>query len=1340
MLDNWDIEGGEFFSSNSGIGIRSIGWAGEDIVVEWDASGWTACGCSWGTLGTWTLVSSSSSPPQLSATPENNGDNPSCPTPLRLDPINTATGDKFEAETDYAGAGSAAGLTLQRYYNSMDKMSSAFGANWRDTWHRALPYTAASGSTPATVKVARWDGRVDTFTQNTSGPWTTDPNVLLQLTAVLSTGNVQTGWQVTRDDDSKELYTMDGRLVSITTRGGLVTALTYDANNRLTQVADPFGHTLSFAYNASNLISQVTQPDGKTLGYGYDANNNLTSVTYPDGTTRQYLYENTAFPHALTGIIDEKGVRFETTTYDSNGLAVSTQRAGLPTATVAYNQDGSANVTDANGSVQVLTFANTFNLLRPATMTQSCCGGASYTYDSNGFLASITDFNGNITNITHNAKGQEISRTEAAGNPQARTTTTVWHATFNLPIQINELGRTTNLGYDTLGNLITKTIIAGNQSRAWTYAYNAMNQLTSITGPLGDVSKFGYDTSGNLASITDALGHVTNVTQYDANGRPLSMTDPNGLVTTFAYDARGRQTQRNAGGEKTLYFYDLVGDLDQVTMPDGSVYVLGYDAAHRLISVTDSLGNQIVLTRDGNSNVIAENVYDSKGNLTQTRGHAYDAMNHVIQDIGALGQATKYTRDANGNITSVTDPLGYVTNIVVDALNRAVQSTDPNGGVTQVGYNALDQILSVTDPRYLVTKYNPDALGDPLSVQSPDSGTTANAFDAAGNIVSTTDAKGQTTRITYDLLYRPTSVKYADGKMVNYIYDLGTNAIGHLTWMIDPSGFTAYGYDQHGRVTTKVQYTGLSFLTNQYTYDAAGRLATETYPSGMTATYLYDVVSGKPSGILVNGKTLVSNITYQPFGPMASWATGSGLQAVRTFDLDGLITAQAQGTDSLNITYNAAGQITGIVKPGMTEAFGYDPADRLTNYASNSANTAYFLDVNGNRTGQSMNGATTTFGIDPASNRTQSMTIGSTTQTYNYDADGNQITDGPLAFTVNAEGRVASIMSGGVITRYDYNGMNERVSKTGSAIGGTEYFAYDENRQLLGEYQLSGLKMTAQQETIYLDGVPIGIVKNGALYNDLPGTLGEPRRITDASGNLVWSWDHDPFGNNAPNQKPGKAAAFVYNLRLPGQQTDAESGLNYNLNRTYNPAMGRYTQTDPIGLAGGINPYLYVAGNPVSLIDPLGLCAGDTKKCMDNYLRNFAGDTFGNIFDKSVQIFSLARPFIDNGFLGGAEQIGSTRTAIPAINIVARTVLTISWKILVGPGATSATLYYGRMMIIASKGLVRLGYFAGGLTALGTLADTIAYAHCYGEDAKPCDPCAPSGHTKNIPMLAPIPN
>jgi RHS repeat-associated protein len=105
--------------------------------------------------------------------------------------------------------------------------------------------------------------------------------------------------------------------------------------------------------------------------------------------------------------------------------------------------------------------------------------------------------------------------------------------------------------------------------------------------------------------------------------------------------------------------------------------------------------------------------------------------------------------------------------------------------------------------------------------------------------------------------------------------------------------------------------------------------------------------------------------------------------------------------------------------------------------------------------------------------------------------------------------------------------------------------------------------------------------------------LGTPRQVTDTTNVSRWEWgNNDPFGNNTPNENPASVGVFTYNLRFPGQYYDVETGKHYNYYRDFDPSIGRYLQSDPIGLRGGRNTYVYVASNPLLQRDPLGLLVG----------------------------------------------------------------------------------------------------------------------------------------------------
>lgn len=219
-------------------------------------------------------------------------------------------------------------------------------------------------------------------------------------------------------------------------------------------------------------------------------------------------------------------------------------------------------------------------------------------------------------------------------------------------------------------------------------------------------------------------------------------------------------------------------------------------------------------------------------------------------------------------------------------------------------------------------------------------------------------------------------------------------------------------------------------------------------------------------------------------------------------------------------------------------------------------------------------------------------TLGLTITNYGYDANGSRVSDSDVTYTYDTVGRLSKVtptlagaLAGKKTATYLYDGLGERVEKTvGSA---STLFVYDAAGHLAGEYSGSG---TPIEETVWLGNTPMAVVEPAGTYYILSDYLNVPRQIGNGQKQAVWAWDPQPFGDNQPNGDPLKTGTtFVYSLRFPGQYYDAETGLNYNYFRDYDPAMGRYLQSDPIGLAGGVNTYAYVGGNPVGFADPLGL-------------------------------------------------------------------------------------------------------------------------------------------------------
>ena len=1144
-----------------------------------------------------------------SFSPRNNGvpDNP-VPCPLCANPVNVGTGNKLQIETDYVG-GPNTGLVIRRAYNSQDDHALDFGSKWIGSYgHKILLGNRY-------YDAIRDDGRIDRFTENGS-TYTPDPDVTSRLSEIYDAGG-RRGWKLVKDDDTTEYYTyptvtiFQAILTSIVTRSGLTTTLAYNTDGQLATVTGPFGHTLTYSYDGGGHVSQILTPDGKAFKYAYDPRNNLTSVTYPDGKTRQYVYDDPNFPNALTGIIDEKGVRFATYAYDAQGRAISSEHAGgVEKTTVAYNADGSSTVTDPNAATHGYQFTTQFGLVKVTGLTgtpSSAAGAKAATYDANGFVASRTDDNGNVTTYVHDARGLETARTEAYGTPAARTITTTWHATFHLPASITEPGRTTTFGYDANGNLLTKTITAGGQTRGWSYTYSAVGQVLSIDGPrtdVADITRFTYDAKGNLATATDPQGRVTRFTSYDANGRLLRKTDPNGLVTTYTYNPRGWLKTRSVGGETTTYGYDAVGSVVSVTHPDGSKETYTYDAAQRPTGAKDSLGNRVVLTVDAMGDVTRERHLDPSNALHWDRRHVYDAANRLAQDIGAGGLTTTYAHDANGNLTSATDPLARKTTYGFDPLNRLVQAVDPAGGETDYAFDANDRLTAVTDPRGLVTGYGFDGLGNPTSTASPDAGAATRTFDAAGNVVTSTDARDIKTTNTYDALNRLTRSATSDGTVTTYRYDEGTNGIGHLTSMTYPGGTTSWSYDLHGRVTGRSQSAGTGTLATAYTYDAAGRRAGMVYPSGRTLAYGYDA-TGRISSITVDGQALLSNIGYEPFGSVAGWSNGNGTYHQRIYDADGSVTEVRLGfsaggsSRSLLLERDDGRQIVDISDSALPKAsFDYDDLGRLTRFLRGSIVRSFDYDANGNRLTMASDLTTTSYTVPPDSNRLLARSDGTVTTAYTYDAAGNMIGDGVRSYGYDGRGRLVKVTQRTGVTEYRINGLGQRVAKSGAQVTGSDnWFTYDDAGHLIGEYDGTG---TPIAETVWLGDLPVAVLKPGSVHWVHPDHLGAPWVIANAAGNAVWSWARGPFGSGLPT------GSLTYNLRLPGQYYDKETGLHYNYHRDYDPNLGRYIQSDPIGLAGGVNTYAYAGGDPVSKLDFLGLSDADdgaTIELIGSYMK-----------------------------------------------------------------------------------------------------------------------------------------
>ncbi len=212
-----------------------------------------------------------------------------------------------------------------------------------------------------------------------------------------------------------------------------------------------------------------------------------------------------------------------------------------------------------------------------------------------------------------------------------------------------------------------------------------------------------------------------------------------------------------------------------------------------------------------------------------------------------------------------------------------------------------------------------------------------------------------------------------------------------------------------------------------------------------------------------------------------------------------------------------------------------------------------------------------------------------------HDAAGNTTSIGSKTFTYSDANRMNAVKQGdAVLESYGYNHRGERVLRT-PAGGAAQITLYDEAGQWLGNYSATG---QAQQQAIWLDNYPVALINvPGTGVPELayvqPDHLGTPRVVIDPVSDVaIWEWNNrsEVFGNQIPSADPdGDGVAFELALRFPGQQATDSSGLFYNYQREYDPAVGRYSQSDPIGLRGGASIYAYTGNDPLDFVDPLGL-------------------------------------------------------------------------------------------------------------------------------------------------------
>jgi RHS repeat-associated protein len=483
--------------------------------------------------------------------------------------------------------------------------------------------------------------------------------------------------------------------------------------------------------------------------------------------------------------------------------------------------------------------------------------------------------------------------------------------------------------------------------------------------------------------------------------------------------------------------------------------------------------------------------------------------------------------------------------------------SQPLNTITDYDYDTQDNLSSVTDPNGNITQYYNDDFGRKNQTTSPDTGITDYLYDEGGNLTQRFDANETVVNYTYDALNRLTAIQFPSdpNQNITFTYDSTsvTYGIGRLTGRTDPSGSYTFYYDAHGNLNKEEKTIGSILYTTQYTYNDNNILTSITYPTGRTITYTPDQV-GRISQVSTtlngNPKTLASTITYLPYGGITGLTYGNGLSFSQGYD------------NQYRISSITAGSILNLT-------FGYDPNGNITSVAD-------AINPSG---GEPLENPEA-YSYQQGTNRLTHIE-GTPSIDYGYDENGNIATENTWTYVYDLSNQLIRVLDGtNQIAEYTYNGSGQRIKKVTQTE--TRIFHYDLAGHLIAETNQNGQMLA---EYVYLGVQLLSMIRPGEVvyyyHND---HLGTPQVLTNDSQTISWKAVYKPFGEAVPSIQTVENP-----FRFPGQYYDPETGLHYNYFRYYNPQAGRYITPDPIGLEGGINLFVYVDNNPLSLIDPFGL-------------------------------------------------------------------------------------------------------------------------------------------------------
>jgi RHS repeat-associated protein len=712
--------------------------------------------------------------------PEVNPGSPGVSTSGCGDPVNCASGDLGESQTDVSIGGRGPGLHVVRSYNALAAAEAKEAGAWGFGW--TGPYSAhlEINSTLGTATVFQDNGSDVVFYKSgevyTQGSW-------VEATLVKSGEN----YIYTLPDQSKLEFNSSGQLKAETDRNGNSISLTYNGKNQLEKATDGAKRSLTFEYNEEGLVKNVTDPMKHVVEYTYSSKN-LASVTIEKKVRWEFEY-NTS--HLLTKMTD--GRKHSTTNeFDTSHRAIKQERAGHKREWKYGTNE--TTLTEPNGS----TTLEKFNEAGEPTEVIRAKGVSGvetttkYVYNSAYQLTKLTDGNGHVTEYGYDAEDNRTSETDP--NKDKREWT--YDKTHDVETETTPEAEKTTIKRDKQGNPEVVERSINSETQKTEYKYNEKQDLTEAIDPLGHVTKFAYDGAGDKEAEMDPESNerkwkynedsqeteetsprkFTTITERDEQGRPIKITDPLKHTTEYKYDGNGNvESVTDGNSHTTKYEYNEEDLRTKVEEPNKTIVETGYDSEGKMTSHTD--GNK------------------------HTWEYKRNQLEQVTEEIDPLKHVTKKEYDAAGNLKKAEDPEAHTVEYKYDESNR----------LKSVFY-------STKSPSEVTYEYNKDSK---VTKMTQGTETTENTYDKLDRLTEAKNGAGKVVKYKYDLANDPTTITYPNGKEVTRAYDKDNRLEKVTDWN---KGETKFSYNADSQPTVTTFPSGTEDK-DEYAYNEADQMS-----------------------------------------------------------------------------------------------------------------------------------------------------------------------------------------------------------------------------------------------------------------------------------------------------------------------------------------------------------------------------------------------------------------------------------------------------------------------------------------------------------------------------------